>query len=187
MGNEVIQDVRRDENDSDRIEIKRLVRRPSSGDNFEAGELAEIFEIVKALAPSLAIPDEEVNERVERLMKEMQPPSIFMVIKINRVVRGFVVAEVGNTANTSHVGWLRLEVHPDYQNRGLGKMLLTAIEGQALIEGLKRLEITSYRPNVKARSLFYWAGYRNEGFHRFARRDPASGKLIDTYTLAKYL
>lgn len=180
MGNEVVMDVRRDENDEDRIEIKRIT---TSG----AFPLDEIFELVLGVAGEVAIPKDEVGLRVRKMANHIKRPNIFFVVSVNRVIRGFIHAEVGDTANTAHVGWLRMEVHPDYRNRKLGSMLMEAVVRAAKKEGLLRLEITSYAPNFKARLFFDRFDFYNEGRHHNARRDPASGKLLDTYTLAKYL
>lgn len=150
-------------------------------------ELNQLWRLMDAVAPDLTIPPEEVNVRVTQMLRNLHPPSIFIVAEVDDVVQGVCIAEVGSTANTKHVGWLRMDVHPDYRSQGIGSKLLDEMLIVAKAEGLKRLEITSYEPNMRARKLFQQFGFKTEGKHQWARRDPVTSKLINTYTLAKYL
>lgn len=178
MGNEVVMDVYRDEDHGPRVELERLT---------VESQIFDVVDLVKAVAPEVAIPTDEVALRLQRMSKHIRHPSIFIVLKVQRVIRGLIIAEVGDTANTEHVGWLRMEVHPDYRSKGYGALLLGAMLGAARQQGLKRLEITSYKNNVRAREFFIRHGFQNEGLHRIARRDPVTGEFIDTYTLAAIL
>lgn len=144
--------------------------------------------IIHDVAAKVAVPENEVNERLRRLVEHTLPPSIFLVARNSaETILGFIVAEVGNTANTSHVGWLRIDVHPGYQDQGIGRELLEQMLKTARDEGLVRLEITSYGPNYRARQFFITHGFYVEGCHPRARRDPATGEFIDTYTLGRLL
>jgi ribosomal protein S18 acetylase RimI-like enzyme len=155
---------------------------------YEA-DYVRLQELVKALATKLAIPRKEVQERVERMIKHADSPSIFLVARdvSDEKIVGICIAEVGDTANTKHVGWLRIDVHPDYQRQGIGTNLLDMMMVEAKEDGLRRLEITSYEPNIQARKLFQKIGFKTEGKHLYARRDPSTGEYINTYTLARIL
>jgi ribosomal protein S18 acetylase RimI-like enzyme len=150
-------------------------------------ELNQLWRLMDAVAVDVKVPQSEVNLRVDRMLKHMYAPSIFLVAEVDDYVQGLIIAEVGDTANTKHVGWLRMEVHPDYRGQGIGTLLLQELFKVARKQGLKRLEITSYEDNIRGRKLFQRLGFRTEGKHEMARRDPATGKYIDTYTLAKLL
>jgi GNAT superfamily N-acetyltransferase len=150
-------------------------------------ELNQMWRLMDAVSEDLKIPQGEVNERVKRMLDHLHGDSIFLVAEVNDIVQGVLLAEVGDTANTKHVAWLRMEVHPDYRGRGIGTALLNTLFVLARKQGIKRLEITSYEDNMRGRKLFQSLGFRTEGKHIMARRDPATGKLIDTYTLAKIL
>jgi GNAT superfamily N-acetyltransferase len=80
-----------------------------------------------AVAVDVKVPPSEVNLRVDRMLKHMNAPSIFLVAEVDDYVQGLIIAEVGDTENTKHVGWLRMEVHPDYRSRGIGSQLLAAM------------------------------------------------------------
>lgn len=150
-------------------------------------ELNQFWRLMDAVALDVKIPHSEVNLRVDRMLKHMYEPSIFLVAEVNDQVQGVCIAEAGDTANTKHVAWLRMEVHPDYRSQGIGGLLLDTLFELARKQGLKRLEITSYEDNIRGRKFFQQMGFKTEGKHTMARRDPSSGKYLDTYTLAKLL
>lgn len=150
-------------------------------------ELNQLWRLMDAVALEVKIPHNEVNLRVDRMLKHIHPPSIFLVAEVDNIVQGVCIAEVGDTENTKHVGWLRMDVHPDYRSQGIGTSLLSVMFVVAQKQGIKRLEITSYEDNLRARKFFQAQGFKTEGKHFYARRDPATGKLIHTYTLAKIL
>lgn len=168
------------------VRIERLYNQGQFYGVTEA-DYVDLTTIVAAVAGVTAVPKREITERVSRLLEHTFPPSIFLVARETDDILGFVIAEVGNTANTEHVGWLRMDVHPNFQNQGVGSLLLDEMLTHARNEGLKRLEITSYEPNLRARRFFQNHGFKTEGKHLYARRDPETGKYIDTYTLAKIL
>jgi ribosomal protein S18 acetylase RimI-like enzyme len=183
LGNEVILDVRRDEDDDDRVEIHRLLGEDQLPVNVTERDYGQIHALLYAVAEDVSIPEDEVNMRVNRMMNHIYPPSIFIVVKVNRIIRGLIISETGDTANTHHVGWLRMEVHPDFRHRGLGTILLDQMKTAAKSEGLKRLEITSYEDNQRAARFFRRNGFAQEGYHPLSRYNPKTDQYIGTYTL----
>lgn len=165
------------------VKIERWENRVPGGRD----ELNQMWRLMDAVAPEVKIPQHEVDERVKRMLKHIYPPSIFLVAEVEDIVQGLIIAEVGDTANTSHVGWLRMEVNPKHRSKGIGSKLLDTMIITATNQGLRRLEITSYQDNARARQFFLNHGFKIEGHHHQARRDPATGKYIDTYTLAMIL
>src|SRR4051812_1486577 len=117
-------------------------------------ELNQLWRLMDAIAADVKIPQSEVNLRVDRMLKHLYTDSIFLVAEIDDIVQGFCIAEVGDTENTKHVGWLRMDVHPDFRGQGIGTQLLEQMFEVAKGHGVKRLEITSYEDNIRARKLF---------------------------------
>ncbi|HHX64773.1 MAG TPA: GNAT family N-acetyltransferase [Chloroflexi bacterium] len=92
---------------------------------------------------------------------------------LKAVVDGRIVGSVRGTLRdgTCHIG--RLVVHPDYQNRGIGKQLMSAIE--AHYGDARRYEI--FTGNRSERTLYL---YGKLGYHEF-RREPSGGEVVIVY------
>jgi GNAT superfamily N-acetyltransferase len=163
-----------------------IVRLETARDK-SSDRLNDMWRLMDAVAEDVKIPTNEVNERTNRIWQHLDTDSILLVAYVDGHIQGFCIAEVGDTENTKHVGWLRMDIHPEYRSHGIGGQLLTEMIRLAQEEGLKRLEITSYEDNIRGRKFFQNAGFKTEGKHSMARRDPATGKYIDTYTLARLL
>jgi GNAT superfamily N-acetyltransferase len=150
-------------------------------------EMIQLWRLMDSVATDIKVPTREVDLRVKRMLEHLYTESIFLTAQVDNEIQGILLAEVGDTENTKHVAWLRMEVHPDYRSQGIGTQLLEELFILARKQGIKRLEITSYEDNIRGRKLFQSLGFKTEGKHSMARRDPATGKYINTYTLAKLL
>ena len=86
----------------------------------------------------------------------------------------------------SHVGVLSLGVHPDFQQRGIGRELLRAIIEHARESGLVRLELYVRQDNLPARKLYEDLGFQHEGTRaRFVRL--ADGSMVDDWIMVRFL
>lgn len=84
----------------------------------------------------------------------------------------------------SHAGSLSLFIHDEFQGRGIGALMMTAIVATAdILAGLRRIQLTVFCDNVRAISLYRKFGFEIEGRHEsFARRD---NELLATFTMAR--
>jgi ribosomal protein S18 acetylase RimI-like enzyme len=57
----------------------------------------------------------------------------------------------------------RMRVHPDYQRRGLGRLILQRLEARAQALGSRILQLDTTVEQVAARRLYESAGYRETG------------------------
>jgi RimJ/RimL family protein N-acetyltransferase len=98
--------------------------------------------------------------------------------------RGIAVGAV--RAAEHHVAQLGISVHPDHRGENVGSALLETALAKARSEGVvKRVEISSYATNPRARALWLRHGFEIEGCRRRAiKRD---GEYIDVYVLALLL
>ena len=82
----------------------------------------------------------------------------------------------------SHAGSLSLFVHDEFQGRGIGALMMTAIVATADILASPRPQLTVFCDNERAISLYRKFGFEIEGRHEgFARRD---NELLATFTMA---
>ena len=90
-----------------------------------------------------------------------------------------------------HIATLAMEVHPDYQGRGLGRAILNALiliarGGFAPSDpAIERLQLFVRADNVRAIALYESAGFEHEGTRRNFVRLP-DGSYIDDYTMVVF-
>ena len=84
-----------------------------------------------------------------------------------------------------HCGQLGLGVREAYQRRGIGYQLVRAVLGRARVEGLQRIECSSFADNRAATGLLRKAGFREEGLRIGAIKE--HGQLRDIREFAVLL
>jgi len=65
-------------------------------------------------------------------------------------------------SRAAHVASFGVAVHPAFQRKGLGKLLIVALEQIALDEGIKKIEVNCYDGNAAA-ALYRSLNYGSEG------------------------
>jgi putative acetyltransferase len=91
---------------------------------------------------------------------------------------------VGNALRRRHAMGLGITVAKEWQGRGVGSQLMTALLDTAdRWLGCLRIELTVYTDNAAAISLYRKFGFEVEGTHRaFALRD---GRYVDALAMAR--
>jgi len=85
-----------------------------------------------------------------------------------------------------HVGSWGVVIHPDFQNKGLGKSFIQTIEKIALNMGIKKLESSVYEPNSPAKHLYIdKLGYIVEGVKKCAAF--IDNQYVNEILIAKFL
>ena len=105
-----------------------------------------------------------LQQTVEEIRQEIQSQTILAAI-INEQIVGSVRAYLQE--DTCYIG--KLIVNPDYQNHGLGKQLLGAIEAE--FTHCKRYELFTGHLSLKNLYLYQKTGYR------IIRQDPVNQSL----------
>lgn len=90
---------------------------------------------------------------------------------------------LARTRATASVGVGVLRAH---WGRGLARALMLAVEAHARAQGLRRLELTVFAPNARARALYDRLGYAVEGVKRRSVDLPGRGPT-DEILMAKLL
>jgi len=83
-----------------------------------------------------------------------------------------------------HAGELTIGVHPKWQGRGIGRLMLTAALEWSDSVGIERLELTVLADNHRAIQMYQSAGFVHEGTRRGAFRFE-DGRIVDDLIMAR--
>ena len=134
----------------------------------------------------LNIAPDEVERRVDELRACIGRDIVLLALEGGDPV-GFCIVHTSPNLSTWHVGSVRLLVHKDCWNRGIGSALLEAAVGSARGRGLVRLEAMPYAPLSpwKYHLFVGKAGFELEGVRRQAAFKDR--EFHDVLVLAKLL
>jgi putative acetyltransferase len=134
---------------------------------------------------TLQLPLRSLDERREQYARRA-PGTHSLVAEIDRRVVGQLSLHVEQNPRRRHVGSIGMAVHDDFQGRGVGSALLTAILDLAdRWLALRRIELEVYTDNAAAIGLYEKFGFVREGQLRdYAFRD---GGYIDALFMARVL
>lgn len=129
-----------------------IVERANMDDSGQILALQRLAYISEAeLYNNFSIPP--LTETIDKLENDIAEKVVLKVVLNNQIigsVRGF------EKDGTCHVG--RLMVHPDFQNRGIGRLLLKEIE--ILFSSVERFELFTGDKSEKNLFLYQKVGYK---------------------------
>jgi RimJ/RimL family protein N-acetyltransferase len=88
-------------------------------------------------------------------------------------------------SRAAHVASFGIAVHPAFQQKGLGKRLVVALEQIALAQGIKKIEVNCYDGNAAA-ALYRSLNYASEG-RRLRKGRLDNGTYVDELLFYKFL
>lgn len=106
-----------------------------------------------------------------------------LVALVEGRIAGSVQLGCDTPANQPHRAEVnKLLVHPDFRRQGIGRRLMSAIEGEAAGRGRSLLTLDT-RTGDKAEPLYSALGYRIVGSIPGFARDPLGGARLDATTI----
>lgn len=157
-----------------------VIIRAASDDDWR--DLAAIRALPKVVAGTLRLPFES-PETSRKLLENRTERDLFVVAELDGRIVGSASLH-RQTGRRAHVAQLGMMVHDDYQGRGIGRALLSAlIEAADNWLGLTRIELTVYVDNLPAIRLYEALGFVREGVLRsYVLRD---GAYVDAFAMAR--
>lgn len=149
----------------------------------DAEAIHQILNCPSVIANTMQLPWRSLEQRREWLGKRRSDDHFLVALVDGRVVGNLGLGAAGN-ARRSHVASMGMSVHDDFQNRGIGSALMTAmIELADNWLGLQRIELEVYTDNAAGIHLYEKFGFVIEGTGRQYARRP--GGFVDAYFMAR--
>jgi putative acetyltransferase len=150
----------------------------------DAPALRDLYARPESVAGTLQIPYPTIERWRERI-ESFPEGSVSLVAEVDDHIAGNATLVVHDRSpRRAHAGELGIAVHPDRQRQGIGTALLGALVDLAdNWLNLRRLELTVFVDNARARRLYEKLGFEVEGTHReYAFRD---GRFVDVLSMAR--
>ena len=171
----------RDRNGSE-VNLRRLER-------FELRALLALDRAIVAAGQGVVLHADELsaasNERnMDRLLRAGEDHAALLGAFVG--VHLVASAEVSRLELRSqrHVGAITLGVHPRWQGRGIGRLLLAAALDWGDSVGIERMELNVLADHARAIRLYESAGFVQEGRRRGAFRFE-EGRVVDDLLMAR--
>ena len=103
--------------------------------------------------------------RIERWTSDLENSIILLAVD-GRKVAGHLQISISTRSRFVGIGDLFIYLHQDYQNVGLGRVLMKEALAQARRRRLHRIELTVVADNERGIHLYEKAGFQREGVKR---------------------
>jgi L-phenylalanine/L-methionine N-acetyltransferase len=145
-------------------------------------QIAVISSLPRCQPQTLRLPYQSLEFYKQRVEKQVDQGRT-LVASVDEILVGVASLTV-NTGRRAHAAGLGINVHDDYQGRGIGSKLMAALLDLAdNWLNLTRLELDVFCDNENAIALYKKFGFEIEGTKRkLAFRD---GEFVDGYAMAR--
>lgn len=164
-----------------RLEGKQILVRACRFD--DASQMATLHSTDSVMEGTFATPFQSDREWRMRLAANDSNVRALAAIAEGRLV-GSAALFQQPSPRVAHVAGFGMSVHPDFQGRGVGDALMTAILDLAdRWLGVRRVQLEVYSDNLRAQSLYRKHGFEPEGVQRLAafRR----GTYVDAFVMSR--
>jgi len=123
-------------------------------------------------------------ETVEHWLNEIDREQALVIIaEIDGKMVGYGMLSLNDLDWTRHLAELRVLVHPDYRNTGLGRKMIREVFALAVDRGVEKVIARMTLDQTAARSLFHELGFRPEALHEGEVKD-LDGNMHDVVRMA---
>ncbi|MDK0933788.1 GNAT family N-acetyltransferase [Clostridium perfringens] len=125
-------------------------------------EISKIRKMPGVMENILSNKDEE-EELIKEKIINMGKNQYWYVAEENGKVIGLGILMNHGNLRKKHVGLITLMVNSDYQNKGIGSLLMDKLINLSESLNIIRLELCVFRDNYKAINLYKKFGFKEEG------------------------
>jgi RimJ/RimL family protein N-acetyltransferase len=162
-------------------EMKYVIRRPTESD---AENIINYSKILFASTDQMLTTLEEYtitveNEKVWINNFNQNPDSLVLVAELDNQIVGLLFFVPQPKKKNSHTGEFGVNVHPDYQQMGIGRALVEELLKWARANAkIEKVFLTVFHTNQKAIQLYEKLGFVEEGRHIKAIKQ-LNGEYVD--------
>ena len=145
-------------------------------------EISKIRKMPGVMENILSNKDEEEELIKEKIINRGKNQYWYVAEENGKVIGLGILMNHGNLRK-KHVGVITLMVNSDYQNKGIGSLLMDKLINLSESINIIRLELCVFRDNYKAINLYKKFGFKEEGIK--VKSALKNGEYIDEIMMAR--
>ena len=145
-------------------------------------EISKIRKMPGVMENILSNKDEEEESIKEKIINRGKNQYWYVAEENGKVIGLGILMNHGNLRK-KHVGVITLMVNSDYQNKGVGSLLMDKLINLSESINIIRLELCVFRDNYKAINLYKKFGFKEEGIK--VKSALKNGEYIDEIMMAR--
>lgn len=145
-------------------------------------EISKIRKMPGVMENILSNKDEEEELIKEKIINRGKNQYWYVAEENGKVIGLGILMNHGNLRK-KHVGVITLMVNSDYQNKGVGSLLMDKLINLSESLNIIRLELCVFRDNYKAINLYKKFGFKEEGIK--VKSALKNGEYIDEFMMAR--
>ncbi|EIF6168010.1 GNAT family N-acetyltransferase [Clostridium perfringens] len=145
-------------------------------------EISKIRKMPGVMENILSNKDEEEELIKEKIINKGKNQYWYVAEENGKVIGLGILMNHGNLRKR-HVGVITLMVNSDYQNKGIGSLLMDKLINLSESLNIIRLELCVFRDNYKAINLYKKFGFKEEGIK--VKSALKNGEYIDEIMMAR--
>lgn len=147
-------------------------------------EISKIRKMPGVMENILSNKDEEEELIKEKIINKGKNQYWYVAEENGKVIGLGILMNHGNLRK-KHVGVITLMVNSDYQNKGVGSLLIDKLINLSESFNIIRLELCVFRDNYKAINLYKKFGFKEEGIK--VKSALKNGEYIDEVMMARII
>ncbi|MDM0469649.1 GNAT family N-acetyltransferase [Clostridium perfringens] len=147
-------------------------------------EISKIRKMPGVMENILSNKDEEEELIKEKIINRGKNQYWYVAEENGKVIGLGILMNHGNLRK-KHVGVITLMVNSDYQNKGVGSLLMDKLINLSESLNIIRLELCVFRDNYKAINLYNKFGFKEEGIK--VKSALKNGEYIDEVMMARII
>ena len=145
-------------------------------------EISKIRKMPGVMENILSNKDEEEELIKEKIINRGKNQYWYVAEENGKVIGLGILMNHGNLRK-KHVGLITLMVNSDYQNKGIGSLLMDKLINLSESLNIIRLELCVFRDNYKAINLYKKFGFKEEGIK--VKSALKNGEYVDEIMMAR--